>query len=64
VIFTHASVATPLGPMYALASDTALCVLEFDGCGRHERLERRLKRWFPPHSIQDGDSPVIARLKA
>jgi methylated-DNA-[protein]-cysteine S-methyltransferase len=49
--------------MYALASDTALYALEFGARERHERLERRIRRWFPPHTLERGDSPVIARVR-
>ena len=35
---------TPVGPMMALASDDALCALEFWNPGRMDRLESRLRR--------------------
>ena len=50
---------TPVGSMLVLASDTALTTLEFSKGDRHERLEARLARWFPPHSIEDGSNGVI-----
>jgi O-6-methylguanine DNA methyltransferase len=50
---------TPIGPMLALASDVGLCALEFDRPARHERLEARLRRWFPPHDIVDRPSTPI-----
>lgn len=59
----QADIPTPIGDMYALASDTAVCALEFGGRGRHERLERRRGRWFPPHTIEKGDSSVIALVR-
>ena len=62
---------TPLGDMLALASDDGLCALEFmtvKGRARGEerltRLHARLKRWFPPHEILDGETPTIARTRA
>jgi len=54
VTLYQADIATQIGGMYALASERALCALEFDGRGRHERLERRLCRWFPPHTIEQA----------
>src|SRR5712692_11561563 len=29
----------------------------------HERLQRRLQRWFPPHDIVDRETPVLARTR-
>ena len=58
------TIETPIGEMYALASPTALCALEFNGRARHERLERRLRRWFPPHEVVDRDSPVFEQTRA
>jgi methylated-DNA-[protein]-cysteine S-methyltransferase len=55
---------TPLGEMLALASDAGLCALEFTGPTRLTRLEVRLRRWFPPHKIVDGDTPALARTRA
>jgi len=49
--------------MYTLASDSALCALEFTGPQRQLRLEARLRRWFPPHDITDADTPVIGRTR-
>ena len=54
-------VATPLGPMLALASDDGLCALEFDGPSRHERLNARLRRWFPQHEVVDRETPTLKR---
>jgi O-6-methylguanine DNA methyltransferase len=61
---TRATLATPLGPMLALASDTGLCALEFTGPKiRLTKLERRLRLHFPSHDIVDGETPVIARTR-
>jgi AraC family transcriptional regulator, regulatory protein of adaptative response / methylated-DNA-[protein]-cysteine methyltransferase len=71
---SRAIVKTPLGDMMAIASDSGLCALEFtgpqyDGRGgriRRPRLPRlavRMKRWFPPHEIQDRRSPVITQTR-
>jgi len=60
----RATIVTPLGEMSALASDSALCALEFRSSGREDRLEARLRRWYPAHSIEDGESPLIARTRA
>ncbi len=32
--------------------------------GRLEALERRLRRWFPPHEIADRETPMIIRTRA
>ena len=52
---------TPVGPMMALATDAALCALEFWKPGRMTRLDARLRRWFPPCEVADGDNHVIAQ---
>lgn len=59
----RATIPTPLGEMMALASDSALCALEFTGPKRLHRLEARLGRWFPPHVIADAEAPVIVRTR-
>jgi O-6-methylguanine DNA methyltransferase len=46
--------------MLALASDEALTALEFGKTDRHVRLEARLARWFPPHTIVDGNNAPLA----
>ena len=61
---SRAIIATPLGNMMALASETGLCALEFTGPHKRlPRLEARLSRWFPRHEIVDGDTRVIARTR-
>jgi O-6-methylguanine DNA methyltransferase len=57
-------IETPLGPMLAIASDSALCVLEFHRGERLTRLERRLARWFPPHTFADEPNAVIEQTSA
>ena len=52
---------TPVGRMMALASDEALCALEFSKPGRMTRLDARLGRFFAPFEIEDGSNAVIAR---
>jgi O-6-methylguanine DNA methyltransferase len=52
---------TPVGPMMALASDEALCALEFWKPGRMTRLDARLRRWFAPFEIEDGTNALIAQ---
>ena len=59
----HATIATPIGDMCALASASALCALEFGGPERRDRLQARMRKWFPPHEIQDGESPMLARTR-
>ena len=62
---------TPLGDMLALSSDEGLCALEFttvkgraSGEERLSRLKARLARWFPPHTLVDRETPIIARTGA
>ncbi len=47
--------------MMALASDNALCALEFSSKNRMTRLNARLGRWFEPYEIEERSNPVIAR---
>jgi len=62
---SRAILRTPLGDMLALSSDVGLCALEFKGPKeRLTRLERRLARWFPPHSVVDEDTGVVAETRA
>jgi methylated-DNA-[protein]-cysteine S-methyltransferase len=60
----RAHVDTPVGPMLALATDEALCALEFHRGGRLIRLERRLDRWFAPYTFADDRNPVINQTSA
>ena len=48
----------------ALASDTALVALEFGAADRHERLDARRARWFPPHTIENGSNAVLRTTAA
>lgn len=64
MLLHRATIATPLGEMSALASDSALCALEFSDTGRDDRLAARLRRWYPAHHIDNGESPLIARARA
>jgi O-6-methylguanine DNA methyltransferase len=50
---------TPVGPMMALASDEALCALEFWKPGRMTRLDARLRRWFAPYETLDGLNAIV-----
>src|SRR5262249_53634076 len=56
---SHTTIPTPLGDMLALATDLGLCALEFDSRARHDRLDARLRRWFPPHNIVERDAPAL-----
>jgi AraC family transcriptional regulator of adaptative response/methylated-DNA-[protein]-cysteine methyltransferase len=62
------TIGTPLGEMLALASDEGLCALEFTGPASSQesltRLERRLRRWFPPHEIVDHETRTLRRTRA
>jgi O-6-methylguanine DNA methyltransferase len=55
---------TPLGAMLAVASDSALCVLEFHRGERLTRLERRIARWFPPHTFTDEPNRILEQTRA
>lgn len=57
------ALATPVGPMLALASDRALCALEFDSGPRASRLGARLARFYPGVTIQDGENRIVARTR-
>ncbi len=64
MILSRATIATPLGPMLALASEAGLCALEFTGPKKRlSRLEARLKNHFPPHDIVDDEDRVIERTR-
>jgi methylated-DNA-[protein]-cysteine S-methyltransferase len=54
---------TPIGPMLALASEAALCALEFSSPDRLSRLEARLDRWFAPYRIEDRTNGAIDRAR-
>jgi O-6-methylguanine DNA methyltransferase len=63
-------IPTPIGDMLALASDAGLCALEFTkvegpnrGQERLTRLNVRLGRWFPPHTVVDEETAIIARAR-
>jgi O-6-methylguanine DNA methyltransferase len=63
VILYRAPIATPVGVMLALATDQALCALEFGPSGPASRLARRLTRWFPPHQVIEAENPVIGQVR-
>lgn len=50
---------TPVGPMTALATGSALVALEFARGDRHDRLDARLLRWLPAHTIERGSNGVL-----
>lgn len=50
--------------MLALASDEALCALEFSAGHRLSRLDARLARFFHSPDIDDGMNGVIERTRA
>jgi len=55
----RAHLDTPLGGMMALATDEALCALEFHKGERLTRFAQRLARWFSPFAIHDGTNAAI-----
>jgi O-6-methylguanine DNA methyltransferase len=50
---------TPIGTMLGLASEDGLVALEFSKLDRHDRLEARLARWLPLHTIEDGSNATF-----
>lgn len=52
------AISTPVGDMVALATEEALCALEFVSERRRERLDARRRRWFPAHAIEEGDCRI------
>ena len=54
---------TPIGDMLALSSSEGLCALEFDSAQRHERLDARLRRWFPEYEIVEGETAILGRTR-
>ena len=59
----RATLPTPVGPMLALASDEALCALEFRSDTRMTRLDARLLRFFAASTIEDTSNAVIERTR-
>lgn len=61
------TIPTPIGPMVALASDEALCVLEFDSPVRRGLLEARLRRYYGSPRLMDEDpkspSPILTATR-
>lgn len=49
--------------MLALAFDAALAALEFSKGDRHDRLEARMARWFPPHVVENTSNPVLETIE-
>lgn len=60
----RATLPTPVGPMLAIASDDALCALEFTSESRLSRLDARLERFFTSHEVVDGTNAVIDQTVA
>lgn len=52
--------ATPLGPMLAIADDDALVLLEFEG---RRGLERELERMRAGHEIREGRTAPIDQIE-
>jgi O-6-methylguanine DNA methyltransferase len=63
-MLVRASFDTPVGPMLALASDEALCALEFDTGTRLSRLDARLARFFPGAVVCDGSNTILRQVGA
>ena len=55
---------TPLGDMLALDSGDGLCALEFTGPKKRlPRLEARLRRYFPGHTLVDHETRTIKQTR-
>jgi methylated-DNA-[protein]-cysteine S-methyltransferase len=63
MVLTRSRFETPVGPMQALATDRALCALEFSRAGRLSRLDARLARWFGTPDIVEGSNHVIDAVR-
>jgi O-6-methylguanine DNA methyltransferase len=63
-VFSRCVFETPVGPMMALASDSALAALEFVHPDRARRLDARLVKRFPPHRIEEASNAVLDRTRA
>jgi O-6-methylguanine DNA methyltransferase len=50
--------------MLAVASNEALCALEFTSPERVSRLDTRLGRFFAANEVEDGVNPVIEQTRA
>ena len=64
MLLYHATIETPIGEMFALATETELCALEFGSFARRDRLQARMQRWFPPHEIGSGESAATRGARA
>jgi methylated-DNA-[protein]-cysteine S-methyltransferase len=60
----RATLPTPVGPMLALASNDALCALEFGSDTRMSRLDARLTRFLPARTVDDGINGVIEQTRS
>jgi O-6-methylguanine DNA methyltransferase len=61
---SRAILKTPLGDMLALDSGDGLCALEFTGPKKRlPRLEARLRRYFPGHTLVDGETRTIKQTR-
>jgi len=63
LLLHRAIIDTPLGDMLALDSGRGLCALEFDSRARHDRLDARFRRWFPPHDVVDDETATLRRTR-
>jgi len=63
MIVHRAHIDTPVGEMLAIASDDALCVLEYFTERRLSLIERRISRWFSKPELVDGDNAMTARTR-
>jgi len=63
MLLVRAVLPTPVGSMLALASDEALCALEFHSDSRMSRLDTRVARFFSAAVVADGTNTIIERTR-
>lgn len=56
-------ISTPLGPMVALASEEALCCLEFRSKKRMSLLKQRLNNWYPSSKVLKKTNGILEQVK-
>lgn len=62
-MFLRANMATPLGEMTAITSDSGLCFLDFSGPKCRPFLDARWKRWYGAEKLIDGDNDIMSRTQ-
>jgi O-6-methylguanine DNA methyltransferase len=63
MMLVRTTIDTPVGAMIAVATESALCALEFDAPGRLARLDARVARWFDGARTREGSCTPIERTR-